>query len=489
MVYYWTQSNLRCEIMKKMLLVVLILSSNMSSEVSQSWPMFMHDPQHTGFAACAAPDTVYLSWVYDAQAPIAASPIIIDGTVFLAARGKMVALQAETGNVIWSHKIPVMGSTPAICDGIIVVGTTTGFVALDSETGELIWDTFIYESFYNTEYDPFDEFFSSSPVIIQDRVYVGAGTNLEPGTSGATEEVMRLRNPLKNIMCMDINSGEILWEVPLFGSMGSSPAFYDNILYFSSATCYALDPDDGSILWRLSHPYPMSSSPVVVDDTVLISFYNEYGQCEVLRIQNGDTLWTREIEGSMSPTPAVSQGKVVVKTDMGDISALDIESGDLIWTRQLGNELLIKDWFIHSASASPAIADGKIFVGTANGLFSCLDLETGEILWQYQTKADIVASAAIVDEKVFVGSTDEKLYCFGIDPETYYEKARKYEEQGDTDRATEFYVRAKDYYQEKGDLDMVKQCTYELEGRRYFWVGFIVFCIIGAFLIYRKMSS
>ncbi len=135
---------------------------------------------------------------------------------------------------------------------------------------------------------------------------------------------------------------------------------------------------------------------------------------------------------------------------------MDFETGDILWSKSLGGEYLIKLGFINAVPCSPAIADGKIYVGTASGLFSCFDLETGDMLWQYQTEGAILASPAVVYEKVFVASTDGKLYCFGIDPETYFEKAAKYEKQGDAERAREFYTRAKDHYYQQGNTSKTK---------------------------------
>lgn len=81
--------------MRLVYLFILILSMS-SVSPSNDWPMFMHDLQRTGSALGAAPDTAYLLWEYDAETPMAASPVEADGKVFRAARGKMVALQADT---------------------------------------------------------------------------------------------------------------------------------------------------------------------------------------------------------------------------------------------------------------------------------------------------------------------------------------------------------------------------------------------------------
>lgn len=477
--------------MKKILFIWLVFSLSIGSELPDDWPMFKHDLQHTGSALCAAPDTTHLLWEYDAKAPIAASPVVVNGTVFLTARGKMVALQAETGNVIWSQEIPVMGSTPAVSGGTIVVGTKTGFAALNSQTGELLWEQLIWESYLNSEHHPYKEFFVSSPLVVGNKVYVGTGTNLRPDPFVSHAEEENLRQLLRYVICMDIESGEILWKMYVNGYANSSPAFSDNILYVNEASFYALDPDSGNVHWRFNHGYSVGMSPVIVNDSIILTVQDDYGESKVLRIRKGDVIWEKEFEKAIASTPAVSQEEVVVITVRGDISVLDLESGEIIWAKSLGGEYLENTWSIIASPCSPAIADGKIYVGTVNGMFSCLELETGDVLWQYQTEGAILASPAVAYEMVFVASTDGKLYCFGIDPETYFQKAEKYEEHGDTERAREFYKRARDYYESQGNLEMVKQCEKKLDGRRYPWIAVIVVgcMIICAMVVYWKMHK
>jgi outer membrane protein assembly factor BamB len=469
--------------MKVIGILILILGMNTISTCSD-WPMFQHDLQHTGSVTCAAPDTAYLMWVSNVGSPIATSPVISEGNIYLAALGKMTALEADSGNIIWTQKIPVVRSTPAVSGNTLVVGTASGFVAMNSKTGELLWEQIIWELYSGDDNDFFPEYFTSSPLIVGNRVYAGTGTNLMP-------LIIRVNDlTFRNVICMDIKTGEILWKVNLYSEVSSSPAYHDNILYVGAESCYALDPDDGSIQWEYNHGYSMSSSPVIIDDSVVVAVHDEYGGRRILRIQRKSVLWSRGFKDMVTTTPAVSQGKIVVNTIEDDISALDLESGNTIWTTALGGDPLESDWSI-DAVPSPVIADKKVYIGTANGLFSCLDLETGEIIWQYQTEGAIVAPAAIVDEKVYIGSTDGKLYCFDIDPDTYYEKAEKYQEQGNTKRAQEFYMRARNYYQSKGNAEMVKKCEEKINKGVlhkigwYWWIVIVVVCF-GVFLFYIK---
>ncbi|MBU7023944.1 MAG: PQQ-binding-like beta-propeller repeat protein, partial [Theionarchaea archaeon] len=119
----------------KLALIIIVLLSVCSTETCENWPMYQHDPQHSGYSSCLAPDTAHVLWTYDAGAPIIASPIVVGNMVYFPALGKMVALKADSGEVLWTQKVPVAGSTPAASGETLVVGTTRGFMALDTKTG------------------------------------------------------------------------------------------------------------------------------------------------------------------------------------------------------------------------------------------------------------------------------------------------------------------------------------------------------------------
>ncbi|MGC1120046.1 MAG: PQQ-binding-like beta-propeller repeat protein [Candidatus Methanofastidiosia archaeon] len=453
---------------------VLTISSLQSDG---EWPMYQHDPQHSGYSACPAPDTAYVLWTYDAGSPIIASPVVVGNTVYFPALGKMVALKADTGDMLWTQEVPVAGSTPAVSGETIVVGTTLGFMALDTKTGESIWRQEISKLY------PSDEFFRSSPLIRDDKVYVATGTNMRHLYPGRGVGEL----PLRNVICMDISTGEIVWKKDVYAEVSSSPAFSDDTLYVSSESCIALDLD-GNTKWEYNHGYSLSSSPVVIDGSVVVAAHDEFSGYRILRIQQGNVLWSKGPEDMITTPPAAYGTKVVFITLKGDVLTLDLETGDPIWTTHLGGELLIDDLSLGVGPSSPVIADGKVYVGTLSGIFTCLDLENGRTLWQYQAGGAIVSPATIANERIYVGSTDGTLYCFGIDPETYFTKAQDYEEKGDTEKAQKFYRKARDYYREQGDMDMVKKCDETLREKDYLWGAALVTvaAVVGLFLFYYR---
>jgi YD repeat-containing protein len=70
----------------------------------------------------------------------------------------------------------------------------------------------------------------------------------------------------------------------------------------------------------------------------------------------------------------------------------------------------------------------------------------------YETGGEIRSAPAVVDGKVLISSTDGKLYCFGIDPDTYLSKAQEYLEEGEIDKAKQFLVKAKEYAETEEEI-------------------------------------
>ena len=51
------------------------------------WPMFLHDPQHTGRSPYNGPSTPALKWSYATGGGVSTSSIGPDGTLYIASKG------------------------------------------------------------------------------------------------------------------------------------------------------------------------------------------------------------------------------------------------------------------------------------------------------------------------------------------------------------------------------------------------------------------
>ena len=478
--------NLACAVVLTATLL-LPCECTTSSHEHTNWPMFMHDLQNTGYSISAAPDSPHLLWVCDTGQRLFGSSVVYNDILYQAGRGFLFALDAETGDIIWSFELPVIGSTPVAINGSLYVGTCNGAAALNSKTGDLIWQTQLVDFKCNPCNDDLSHFITSSPKVTTTGVILCTHRNITASYGYPYPE------GINRVVCLDSETGDLIWEYPLDDRGGYAPAIKDGSIFINSTQLRVLDDKTGHHLWSYTDAEGLYDTSPVIDHGSVLAISTDKGTVHQIDLTTSELLWKYDVGSIVISTPAVHSNTVIVVTLEETILALDEKEGDVLWEREIHTEsdFSAQD-VLKNASASfnssPAIADNKVYVGLRSGVFLCLDLDTGETLWQYETEGPIVASPAIADEKVFISSTDGKIYCFGIDPETYYEKAEKYEEEGDQDRTREFYTRAREHYQSQGNQDMVEKCDAKLHKSSYSWVlVIIVGCIIvGAVVYYKK---
>ncbi len=233
---------------------------------------------------------------------VSSSAAVADGIIYVGNMdGTVYAFDEECGDLIWSYAIPSsmydehrIFSSPAVVDGVVYIHTFGGYLyALDASSGTLLWD-YLAEDDY-TAY--------SSPSVEDGAVYVGSGT---AGTFHA----------------FDALTGDLLWEFPLVGSAGSSPAVSNGVVYFgcNAHTAYALDADTGAQLWNFTTGGRVISSPAVANGIVY------FGSCDkniyALDAVTGDFLWNYTTGGEIYSSPSVINGVVYTGSSDGNVYAI-----------------------------------------------------------------------------------------------------------------------------------------------------------------------
>jgi eukaryotic-like serine/threonine-protein kinase len=138
---------------------------------------------------------------------IISSPTIKEDKVFVGCRdGFFYAVNKNTGKEIWrvDHEVSWVISSLAVKDTVVVTGTSDGrFIqAVSSNTGKQIWKTGTSSIVW------------SSPVIHNDKVYIGSGESV--------------------LYCLDLHTGQIINRFQTTGSIFSSPVISDSLLFFGS---------------------------------------------------------------------------------------------------------------------------------------------------------------------------------------------------------------------------------------------------------------
>lgn len=173
------------------------------------WPMFRHDPQHTGRSPYTGPETPTLKWSYVTRGCIRSSPAIgSDGTIYVGSEdGNLYAINPD-GTLKWSYWA-IVG--PFSSPGIGSDGTIVDNLGAINPNGTLKWS---YDSWF---------YASSSPAIGSDgTIYIGSYVSGEDCNLYAI-------NP----------DGSLKWRYLTGGYIGSSPVIgSDGTIYVGSDDHY-----------------------------------------------------------------------------------------------------------------------------------------------------------------------------------------------------------------------------------------------------------
>jgi outer membrane protein assembly factor BamB len=341
---------------------------------------FHGDLAHTGvFDSPAVKELKGIKWKFKADASFIGSPAIADGVVFVgSADSFLYALDEETGQQKWKFETQaIIVSSPAVANGLVYFGGYDGtFYAVDEKTGTLKWKFAMeYERRFQATHlhggDPKHQtipddwdFYMSSPVVFNNRVYFGSGD--------------------KNVYALNAATGAVEWKFATGDVVHGSPAIADNTVYIGSwdSNLYALDAGSGKEKWRFKagedlvnfNQVGFQSSPTVVDGTVYIGCRDSH--VYAIDAATGRKKWEHSTGNAwVSNTPAVKDGVVYVGTT--PFAALDAATGKVIYEFAKGRGVF----------SSPALAGGLVYFGAMPGSLYALDAKSGNVAWEFTTDA------------------------------------------------------------------------------------------------------
>lgn len=405
------------------LVVFLLFVAGIATTANgEDWPTFHQNTALTGVSPDSGPSTNAFYWdPFDTGSSIQASPVIVDGTIYIGnLAGQFYAVDAQTGTQNWMVDLgPSIHGTAAVYDGVVYVldesGTLHGLDAATGAAANASWPT----PLNNGPYD------WSSPAISSGNVFVADSTGVVyslDATTAATNWSTSL-------------NGQVLPGQPVgvSGAKNNSPiTVYDGKVYSgthnfnnSAPTLVALDEATGNVVW--SYDYYLTNNGVTgminsngaaVADAdgeagleVYFGVYNWGGsgpQAVALDEATGAELWTANIGGNSTSTPAVHDGMVFIGSDDNNLYALDAtNNGAVLWTYTTGGSV----W------TAPVVADGMVYFGSLDHYVYCVDEITGALIWSYDTGASrLLGSGALANGVYYTGNENGNLYAFGIIP-------------------------------------------------------------------------
>jgi outer membrane protein assembly factor BamB len=219
-----------------------------------------HDAGAGGYLVALNALTGERMWSYRTGL-IESSPLLVDGTVYFGSwDNRVYAVDAKTHLPRWTFATqgPVKAG-PAYANGIVYIGSYDGRVyALDARTGKVHWSAAA-----QTRRGRRGNFYAT-PAIARGHVYVGA-------TDG-------------NVYAFDAGTGRLLWSYSTGNYVYAPAAVWRGTVYVGSYDhrLYALNAATGAVRWMFDAHHPISGAPTVLGGFV---YFSTCGGC-----------WSRELD-------------------------------------------------------------------------------------------------------------------------------------------------------------------------------------------------
>ncbi|MFT6269406.1 MAG: outer membrane protein assembly factor BamB [Alphaproteobacteria bacterium] len=303
------------------------------------------------------------------------SPAIGDGKIYAADReGQIVALNSDTGKVIWSRDISRDSTESSITNGY---GMFAGSVSAK---------------------------ISGGLTLAYDAVYFG------------TEDGI--------VYSLNSDDGTINWQTNVPSEVIAAPAADANIIVVNtvSGALMGLDAVTGEIKWQNDSDVPPLtlrgiSAPAAAAGGAIVGLAN--GRVRVSIIESGLTAWEAVVAKPTGATeldrivdidskPLVFGGTVFLISYGGSLAAIELRTGNIIWTRE------------YASFRKVSIDGNRLFVTDNNSNIYAIDRRNGVELWSNgELRKRNLTSATPLGDYIVLGDKFGYLHYFTQDEGKY----------------------------------------------------------------------
>ncbi|PYR73030.1 MAG: hypothetical protein DMF86_21730 [Acidobacteria bacterium] len=355
------------------------------------------------------------------------APVVMGNRVYVqnpaglgdAMQERVMALDADSGKVIWEHKFNVFQSdvpphrvgwaSPAVdpeTGNIYAMGVGATVIALNKD-GKLLWDRSIGEEFaaFTTHGGR-----TMSPLVDGDLVIVSAAVSSWGTEAGRAHRFFALDKRTGDIMWVSNPGGrpyDTAYAAPVIAPMNGVRLLICGI---GDGGIYGIKPQTGEKVWGfVAAKRAINTGVAVSGNTVIISHgdenldVNELGMIAAIDgSQKGDiktVKWAQKGDQFGFSSPVIDGTRVYEIENGSRLKAYDLETGKPLWTQTLGT----------IQKAPLVLADGKLYVGTESGKFFIVrpSADRAEILSAVEmppSKDDNAGQSAGLPEPIFAGA-------------------------------------------------------------------------------------
>jgi outer membrane protein assembly factor BamB len=250
-------------------------------------------------------------WSFWTKYGIRSSPAVADGTVYFGSDDYCVyALDAATGNKLWRYETTTqVTASPIVANGIVAVGAGDGILyTLNAKTGKprlqyktgsttvsssLVTNNVVYftdsSNVYAVDLQARNWPFENDLIIYWRILYIYGAMTKPPASSGyiwtyslgrgvrQTSSPAMLEDKLylgagSKLISLDINTRKPVWSFSAKDLITSSPVVTDKEVFAGSQdkSLYAVDRATGAQLWNVATGDSITSSPALADGVIYV---------------------------------------------------------------------------------------------------------------------------------------------------------------------------------------------------------------------------
>ena len=304
-----------------------------------------------------------LKWSVPTGEATRAGPIVADGKVYLGAHFKILALDAATGETLWTRPTsgPVQTSLALAGNRLYAGFLDHRLRAFNPQSGDLLWE---FRA---------GDLITASPVVHDGIVYFGAWDGKQYALDAAT--------------------GQVIWTYDATEKVGVSAPIHEGIMAVpdKDGQIHLLNARTGQNRLVYRTPKSTNAAPVMAHDHVYFAAGGRLyaidstekevpGQYQFKRVWA--QLWLWQVPGV--PRPAGQQG---------------------------GKWRFSPDGADSGIVASPAVSNTRLYVGDLPGRLYAVDPLSGAEQWRFQADGGIYASPIIVGDTVYIATQKGHVYA------------------------------------------------------------------------------
>ena len=294
----------------------------------------------------------------------------------------------ENNNILWQSEIITwFESSPVIVDDKIYIGSTGEGIFCFNLDGTENW---VYQT---------DDWISSIPAVSNNKIVFGCWDN--------------------NVYCLDTN-GNLEWIFHTENWVKSSPAIYNGHVYITSldGNLYCINLEDGSEQWS----YPGVSgicTPAIYNNNIFVgnNVTIDIGKILCINSESGELVWYSDLGiGDLIISAAAIYNDYLYTGSFGfsdnpKLFCLNISNnGEIEWEYDI-------DGF---ASTKPVVDNNYVYIATQEwdfdkdkhvGKLLCIDKNDQSLLWEFSVDDPIKSTPVVTDEKLYFGCNDDFVYC------------------------------------------------------------------------------